>query len=137
MLNERDDLEILAGERFDLVYTGLVLQHLPSRELALRYLSDLAGLVAPGGVLVAQLPIAVAPRLRLQPRRRAYAALRGLGLSRELLYRRLRLQPMRLTWVPRADVDRCLSAAGLQIVRAEERRQGGVRSLTVYAAAPR
>jgi SAM-dependent methyltransferase len=137
VLNERDDLEILAGEPFDLVYTRLVLQHLPSRELALRCLSDLARLVAPGGVLVAQLPIALAPRLRVQPRRRAYAALRRLGLPRELLYRRLRLQPMRLTWVPRADVESCLSAAGLRIVRAEERRQGSVRSLTVYAAAPR
>ena len=137
VLNERDDLDAFAGERFDLVYTGLVLQHLPSRDLALRYLAGLAKLVAPGGVLVAQLPIALTPRLRLQPGRRAYDALRRLGLSRELLYRRLRLQPMRLTWVPRADVDRCLTAASLRIVHADERKRGGVRSLTLYAAASR
>jgi SAM-dependent methyltransferase len=137
VLNERGDLDVFAGERFDLVYTGLVLQHLPSRDLALRYLADLAGLVAPGGVLVAQLPVALGLRLRLQPGRRVYNALRRVGTSRELIYRKLRLQPMRMTCVPRADVDRCVTAAGLRIVQADERRRGGVRSLTLYAAAPR
>jgi SAM-dependent methyltransferase len=137
VLNQRDDLDALAGERFDLVYTGLVLQHMPSRAMALRYLSDLAGLVAPGGVLVAQVPVALAPRLRLQPGRRAYDMLRRLGVSRELVYRRLRLQPMRLTWVPRAEVDRCLTAGGLRVVHVDERREGGVRSQTIYAAASR
>ena len=137
VLNERDDLAVLAGERFDLVYTGLVLQHLPSRDVALRYLSDLAGLVAPGGVLVAQVPVALAPHLRLQPGRRAYDALRRLGVSRELLYRRLRLQPMRLTWVPRAEVARCLTAGGLRILHVDERHQSGVRSHTLYAATSR
>jgi SAM-dependent methyltransferase len=137
VLNERGDLDVLAGERFDLVYTGLVLQHLPSRELALRYLADLAGLVAPGGVLVAQVPVALGLRLRLQPGRRVYHVLRRLGASRELIYRRLRLQPMRMTSVPRTEVDRCLTAAGLRIVREDEREADGVRSLTLYAAAPR
>jgi SAM-dependent methyltransferase len=137
VLNEREDLEALAGERFDLVYTGLVLQHLPSRGLALRYLSGLARLVAPGGALVAQLPVAIALRLRLQLGWRAYDALRRLGVSGELLYRRLRLQPIRMTCVPRPDVERCLADAGLRIVHLDERDQGGVRSLTFYAAASR
>jgi SAM-dependent methyltransferase len=137
VLNERDDLAVLAGERFDLVYTGLVLQHLPSRASALRYLSELARLVAPGGVLVAQVPVALAPRLRLQPGRRAYDLLRRIGVSRELLYRTLRLQPMRLTWVPRAELDRCLTDTSLRIVYEEERRGGGVRSLTLYATTSR
>jgi SAM-dependent methyltransferase len=137
VLNERDDLDVLAGERFDLVYAGLVLQHLPTRDLALRYLSELAALVAPGGVLVAQIPVAMALRLRPQPGRRAYDVLRRLGIPREFLYRRLRLQPMRMTYVPRADVDRCLSAAGLRIVHVDERRRGGVRSVTLYSAASR
>jgi SAM-dependent methyltransferase len=137
VLNESDDLDAFAGETFDLVYTGLVLQHLPSRPMALRYLSELAGLVGTGGVLVAQVPIALALRPRLQPGRRAYDTLRRIGVSREFLYRKLRLQPMRLTWVPRADVERCLRAAGLPAIHEDERRQGGVRSLTLYAAASR
>ena len=137
VLNDSDDLELLAGERFDLVYTGLVLQHMPSRAIALRYLSGLAALVAPGGVLVAQVPVAIAPRLRLQPGRRAYDLLRLLGVPRDLLYRRLRMQPMRMTCVPRAKVEHCVAAAGLRIAQADESERGGVRSLTLYAAASR
>jgi hypothetical protein len=34
-------------------------------------------------------------------------------------------------------VDRCVTGAGLRIVHADERRRGGVLSLTLYAAAPR
>jgi SAM-dependent methyltransferase len=137
VLNESDDLEILSGDSFDLVYTGLVLQHMPSRSIALRYLSGLAALVGPGGVLVAQVPVAITPWLRLQPGRRAYDLLRRLGVSRELLYRRLRMQPMRMTCVPRADVERCVAAAGLRVADADESDRGGVRSLTFYAAASR
>jgi SAM-dependent methyltransferase len=135
VLNDRDDLEVLAGERFDLVYTGLVLQHQPSRATALRYLGALAQLVGPGGVLVAQLPVAMTMRLRLQPGRRVYEALRRLGVPRDTLYKRLRLQPMRMTWIPRAEVERCLAAHGLAIVDADERDREGVRSLTLYATA--
>jgi len=134
VLNERDDLQTLAGEPYDLVYTGLVLQHQPSRATALRYLGELAGLVGPGGLLVAQLPVGMALRLRLQPGRRVYDALRGLGVSRDVLYKRLRLQPMRMNWVPRAEVERCLATAGLRIVEADERDREGVQSLTLYAA---
>lgn len=134
LLNDREDLEIVAGERFDLVYSSLVLQHLPSRAIALRYLSALAGLIAPGGVLVVQLPVGMTLRLRVQPGRRIYEALRALGVSRETLYRRLGLHPMRMTWAPRSQVDRCLEGAGLRIVEARERDREGVRSVTLYAA---
>jgi SAM-dependent methyltransferase len=134
LLNDRDDLSLLAGERFDLVYTGLVLQHQPSAKVALAYLSGLAALVAPGGVLAAQLPVAIPARLRLQHGRRVYAALRRLGVPREVLYQRLRLQPMRMTAVRRAAVDSTLGAHGLRILHADERERDGVRSLMFYAA---
>ena len=134
LLNDRDDLSLLAGERFDLVYTGLVLQHQPSAKVALAYLSGLAALVAPGGVLAAQVPVTIPARLRLQHGRRVYAALRRLGVPRDLLYRRLRLQPMRMTAVPTGAVDRCLAEHGLQILHTDERVRDGVRSLTFYAA---
>jgi SAM-dependent methyltransferase len=134
LVNDRDDLSLLAGEQFDLVYTGLVLQHQPSARVALGYLGELAALVGSGGVLVAQVPIAVPARLRLQHGRRVYSALRRLGVPRDVLYRRLRLQPMRMIAVPRDAVARCLAEHGLRIVSAEEYERDGVRSLMVYAA---
>ena len=122
---------------FDLVYCVLVLQHQPSADAALRLLERLAGLVARGGVLVAQVPTRLAPRLRLQPGRRAYGALRAVGVPPRFLYERLRLQPMRMVAVPRGRVDACLRAAGLTEVRADERERDGVCSVTLYAIADR
>jgi SAM-dependent methyltransferase len=135
VLGEGEDLAALGDERYDLVYAGLVLQHLPSAALALRYLAALAGRVAPGGVLVAQLAVGLSLRHRLQPGRRLYALLRRVGVPRAFVYRRLRLQPMRMTRVPRPAVEHVLTAGGLRLLAADERDAGGVRSLTVYAGA--
>jgi 2-polyprenyl-3-methyl-5-hydroxy-6-metoxy-1,4-benzoquinol methylase len=132
-----DDETPQEAASFDLVYCVLVLQHQPNADAALRLLERLAGLVAPGGVLVVQVPTRLAPRLRLQPGRRAYAALRALGVPRRFLYERLRLQPMRMVAVPRGRVDACLRAACLREARAEERERHGVRSVTLYAIADR
>ena len=134
VVSDRDDLSVLSGERFDLVYTGLVLQHQPSAAVALAYLRALAGLVVPGGVLAAQVPVAVPPRLRLQHGRRAYDVLRRLGVPRDVLYRRLGLQPMRMIAVPRAAVDACVAEDGLRVVHVDERERAGVRSIMLYAA---
>ncbi len=53
--NSRDDLTVLADRRFDLIYTDLVLQHMPP-PAALKYLDEFLHLLSPGGMLVFQLP---------------------------------------------------------------------------------
>lgn len=50
-----DDLEIFADERFDFVYSRLVLQHIPP-EHAARYISEFLRVLRPGGVAVFQVP---------------------------------------------------------------------------------
>jgi SAM-dependent methyltransferase len=122
---------------FDLVYCALVLQHQPSAAAALGLMERLATLVAPGGVLVVQVPTWLAPRLRLQPGRRIYGLLRSLGVPARFVYEHLKLQPMRMVAVHRGRIDACLSDAGLRELRADERDRGGVRSLTLYAVADR
>jgi hypothetical protein len=66
VLNESDSLAVLGDERFDLVYTDLVLQHLPP-DLAMKYLRELLERVAPGGVIVFQLPSVRRPVQRPTP----------------------------------------------------------------------
>jgi hypothetical protein len=44
---------------------------------------------------------------------------------------------MRMVCVPREQIERCVTAAGLRIVRTDERDRGGVRSLTFYATPSR
>ena len=81
-LDETGDQSLLAGESFDLVYSGLVLQHLPSVAAALACL----------------------------------------------------LHPMTMICVPRERVEACVRGAGLAIVRTDERADGDIGSMTIYAA---
>ena len=55
VLNERVQLKMLGAVRFDLIYTNIVLQHIRPRYTK-RYLVEFMRLLAPGGVLVFQLP---------------------------------------------------------------------------------
>lgn len=53
VLNERPDLSAFADGSFDLVYSSLVLQHLPP-PLARSYLAELTRVLRPGGVMAVQ-----------------------------------------------------------------------------------
>jgi SAM-dependent methyltransferase len=54
-VNERDDLAIFADGTFDLIYSGIVLQHI-APEFSTRYVQEFIRVLAPGGVAVFQLP---------------------------------------------------------------------------------
>ena len=119
IVNTVDDLRQFDDGSFDLVLSHLVLQHVPTRAAILALLGELARILAPGGLLIAQLPASMPLRQRLQPRRRAYAALRRAGVRDEVLYRKLGLHPIRMNWVPRQQVEACLSTAGARVLDVE------------------
>jgi SAM-dependent methyltransferase len=54
-LNARPDLSLFADDSFDFVYSTLVLQHMAPR-YSTRYIHELVRVLAPGGLLVFQLP---------------------------------------------------------------------------------
>ena len=54
-MNTDDDLRQFATDSFDLVYSWIVLQHLPPR-IATRYISEFARVIRPGGLACFQLP---------------------------------------------------------------------------------
>jgi SAM-dependent methyltransferase len=56
-LDDTGDQSLVDGESFDLVYSGLVLQHQASAAAALRCLERLCAAVSPGGALVVQIPV--------------------------------------------------------------------------------
>lgn len=84
----------------DFIYSNMVLQHQPDTETALKLIADMLRVLAPSGLLIFQIPIHMRWRNRLQLRRRAYHVLRETGLSQDFLYRRLRLNPVRMIAVP-------------------------------------
>jgi SAM-dependent methyltransferase len=95
LVNAAPDLGQLETESFDLVYSSLVLQHMPSVEVVEAYVSEFLRILRPGGLAVFQALSHIPLALRLQPRRRAYAVLRSLGLSEQVLMMKMKLTPAR------------------------------------------
>jgi SAM-dependent methyltransferase len=97
---------------FDFVFTTLVLQHLPTRQIILNFISEFFRVAKVGGAVVFQLPIAVPFRRRIQGRRRLWALLAGIGVSREWLFRRAGLAPIQINGIARDKIERFIKAQG-------------------------
>ena len=134
VVNGDPDLRMFPSRHFDLIYSVLVLQHLPTRGAIAAYVSDFARILAPGGLLVCQIPSHIPLRRRLQPRRRLYGILRGLGVPPQVLYHRLGLFPMRMTSMPELDVLSLLTAAGARVLetRADAMASTAIESRTYF-----
>jgi SAM-dependent methyltransferase len=116
--NAAPDLRALESASFDLVFSRIVLQHLPRREDVLRYVEELLRVARPDGLVVFQLPGAIPWRRQLALRRRAYALLRTLGASPRWLHAR-GLSPIRVIGLAREDVERFLGQRGATVALAE------------------
>jgi SAM-dependent methyltransferase len=121
LLNDSESLPFFSG-KFDLIYTALVLQHVPAQESIRRYIAEFVRVLKTGGLLVMQLPSHVPFRRRLQARPRMYAWLRSAGLSEQLLYNKLGLHPIPMNFLPESDVVSIIKSGGgtiLQVVAGE------------------
>jgi SAM-dependent methyltransferase len=118
-VNDSPDLAGYESAAFDLVYTDLVLQHLPSRELLRRYVAELLRLTSPDGLLVFGVPVELALLNRLQVSRRLYAVLRAARVPEETILRRTPLTPMRMIWMPEDDVVRLVDELGGELLERE------------------
>jgi SAM-dependent methyltransferase len=133
-LNAAADLGQLESAFFDLVYSSIALQHVPTVPEVERYVTELVRVARPDGLVVFGLPTHIPFPWSLQPRRRAYAVLRRLGVSEEWMLRRTPLTPMRMTQVPEADVRALLGRVGATVLETEPIDEGPVRSLRYYAS---
>ena len=70
--NQRDDLGLFGNSTFDFIVSNIVLQHLPPA-LALAYIGEFFRVLAPGGILVFQLPSNPRPADDHRPASRAQA----------------------------------------------------------------
>jgi SAM-dependent methyltransferase len=119
LVNAAPDLGQLESESFDLVYSSLVLQHMPSVEMVEAYVSEFLRVLRPGGLAVFQALSHIPLALRLQPRRRAYAVLRSLGLSEQLLMVKMKLTPARGLAVPESEMRAIIERHGGTVELAE------------------
>ncbi len=135
VVNRAGHLRILASDSFDLVYTVITLQHLPSRSLIFAYVSEFLRILSPNGLLVFQLPSHIPFRYRLEPRRRLYNALRAVGFDRQLLYRRLGLFPVHMASVAESDMLKFLKRDSATVLEVKSDAWCGerIQSRTYYA----
>jgi SAM-dependent methyltransferase len=127
VVNVERDLRGFDDERFDLVYSSLVLQHLPSRELARRYVAEFLRVARADGLVVFQIPARIGWMYRLQPKRRLYSLLRGLGIDERVLFHRGHLDPTRMIALKPEDVHETVERHGGRVVLAEAPVSGGDR----------
>lgn len=119
---------------FDLVYSRLVLQHLPRSE-AVRAVEELVRVARPGGVAIFQVPWHIPWRNRIQLRRRLWRALRTVGVPARPLHERLGLHPVSLIAVPEREIRAAVERAGATIELAEPDDQAAppARSFRYFA----
>lgn len=125
VVNDAPDLRRFADGSFDLVYSTLVLQHLPGRPLIAAYLAEFVRLLAPGAAAAFQLPGSTRPLGRLQISRRAYRLLRLVGVPEGTLLRRTPFTPMRMTAASEDWVRSVVAAAGGEVVAADRLGDAG------------
>jgi SAM-dependent methyltransferase len=136
IINVTDDLRILPDGKFDLIYTNVVLQHVPDQRAIRSYIREFARVLATGGLLAFQLPSHIGWKRRLQPRARLYGLLRTVGVNHRFLYERLHINPMRMNFLAAADVEAILTSSGvrlLQSVEADRSVGGGMRARVYFA----
>jgi SAM-dependent methyltransferase len=137
VVSSAPELRIFRDDSFDLVYSNLVLQHLPSRVAVAGFLAEFLRVVRPDGIVAFQLPARLAFRRRLQPRRRMYALLRTLGAGPGFL-QQLGLHPVRLLAISEATTRALLERHGGEVGLVTSEEAGGVSSRRYYVtAAPR
>ncbi len=110
-LNERADLSLFGDATFDFVYSNITLQHMQPR-YSKAYMAEFVRVLAPGGVLIFQVP---AQAKRWQ--QRLLQPLKPTALFRA--YQKLRYgdQPiMEMYGVPRWQVERLLADCGARVV---------------------
>ncbi|HEY6351982.1 MAG TPA: class I SAM-dependent methyltransferase [Candidatus Angelobacter sp.] len=128
-LNAAADLSFFPGSHFDLIYSFLVLQHLPDEFLIAQYLKEFMRILKPGGLAAFQIPDRLSVRWRVQPRRRIYHLLHSLGFSSKRL-QSWALLPMSLRALSEHVVERIVSAAGGKVTKKES--LGGIEGLMYY-----
>lgn len=127
-------LTVFPEQHFDMIYSNIVLQHQSSIQDVRRYLNEFVRILKRGGLLAFQLPHYIPLRYRLQPRRRAYRALRAIGLKAETLYRTLHLNPISMLAIPEREVRELIEAARGRVLRVMCDQNGGphIQSRTYF-----
>lgn len=118
-VNSTPGLPMFHDESVDMVYTTLVLQHMPNTRVIKSYIAEFTRILRRDGLLVFQLLCALPLKNRLQLRRRLFGLLSALGLTSRFLYEKLQLYPIRIVVVPEREVMAFLGEIGARVLEVQ------------------
>jgi SAM-dependent methyltransferase len=115
-VNSGSDLRAVPSDFFVLVLSLITLQHVSDRDAIRSYIREFVRVAAPGGVIVVQLPIRVAWRLRLRPQFVVNRTLWRLPWQPAVVTRAV--AGATLTALPEIEVRELLTGCGAEVVAA-------------------
>jgi len=115
-VNSEPHLQMFSDNSFDMVYTNIVLQHLPNTQIIKLYIDEFTRILKEGGLLVFQLPSYIPFFRRWQIRKRLYRLLRIIGINEQYIYKKLGLYPLHLSSIPSSEVVSFLNARSMRVL---------------------
>jgi SAM-dependent methyltransferase len=137
VLNDTSHLSFADGA-FDLVYTAMVLQHLPHPRFIVAYIGEFLRVIGSRGIAVFHVPTYVELIHRVQPRRRLYTSLRACGMDPGKLVS-LNLTPMRVIALSENRILEIVRASSCRVIHVDNDSHPvrGAISKTFYVASSR
>jgi len=125
MVNSDKKLSMFENDSFDLIYSSIVLQHVPEKELIKSYLSEFIRLLKKNGILVFQLPSRLPIKQRIRLTSGLYHFLRGIGLKKEFIYKKIGVNPIVMNSIPETEVSSFLEGLGAKILKIQKDNRAG------------
>ena len=107
-----------ADKSFDFVFSVLVLQHLPTRNMILGYIAEFIRVAKNNGVIVFQLPNEV-PLAANSTTKTALVVICVRRIPRSWLFKKLGLAPIRMNGISRREVEDFIRAQGARVQAVE------------------
>src|SRR6266487_974470 len=134
IVNSEPHLRIFSDNSFDMIYSKIVLQHIPNTEIIKSYIAEFVRVLKTDGLLVFQLPsyIPFHTRFLIRCKKGLYRLLRKAGIYVRLKRFNRLVNPMHLSYIPEKDMIAFLNAEGTRVleVRADNAVPPPLRSCT-------
>jgi len=104
ILNTENKLPMFSDNYFDLIYSSIVLQHIPKKKDIESYIQEFIRILKKDGILIFQLPSYVPLLYRIQPRTKLYHLFRSIGIGKKFLYHTLKLYPFVINFLSESQV---------------------------------
>lgn len=136
IVNANPHLRIFPDNSFDMIYSKMVLQHMPNTQMIKSYIAEFVRLLKTDGLLVFQLPSYIPFYIRLGIRCKIwlYTLLQKTGLYNRLTKLQKRVNPMHLNYIPEREVVALLNLDGIHIldIQTDNALISPLRSYTYY-----